>query len=272
MKVLEIFEQPCEYGEYDPYKDFIPGKLKYPWYEEQNRIYEGLITTYGIGSSMGILQREWPSIRVKRGQNIYGLEGNDFSIKINLDIVPLKEIPKVFLKINTCGWFISTIDLFKDKQGFDKIEKNISFLTLEKHIDLAKDKNVDINFIDLYLEAKFDIEMDKKFLPTVLYHITPKDYKAKIEKNGLVPKSTAKSAEHPERIYLVANKSYAISDLYPELKARSKLHKHEPWIILTISMIDFPSHHQIFMDPNCPYAVYVLANISPYSIEDIEDL
>lgn len=243
----------------------------YNFYQEELDLYEGLITTYSIESTLSILTIKWPSFKIKRGQNNLGGPANDFSIKI--DITQNINLEEVLTKLNTCGWFVSTIDFFSDKKGIIKLKNSITNSSISEILK----KYPEINNIDLYLEAKYDTNITRDKLPRYLYHIIPSKFKKRIEKIGLLLKSNSKRSAHPERIYLAANKEIAKGVLFRQLKSdyenkldNSKDNSESGWIILTIDIWGLPQHQRFFRDPNYEYGVYTLWNIPHQEIIKIE--
>jgi hypothetical protein len=245
----------------------------YDFYKEELDLYEGLITTYSIESTLTILTQKWSSIKIKRGQNSLGGPSNDFSfnIELNNDI----NLEEVLIKLNTCGWFISTIDFFSNKKGISKLKDSITITSIKNILK----KYPEINNIDLYVEAKYDLNITRDKLPRYLYHIIPSKFKKRIEKIGLLLKSNSKRSAHPDRIYLAVNKEIAKGVLFRQLKSdyenkpvNAKDKSESGWIILTIDIWGLPQHQRFFRDLNYEYGVYTLWNIPHQEIIKIEDL
>lgn len=130
---------------------------------------EGLIKTHPIEKSINIIKKRFPYLNIS-------IE-DDGELYIDNFKKQLKEYIPLF---NNLGYFIDHLKIDND--------------TWTKKI------NDDIIPSALYLEAKYDIKIDK--IPNKLYHASPLKFKDKILKYGFIPKSKNKISIHPDRIYL----------------------------------------------------------------------
>ena len=97
-----------------------------------------------------------------------------------------------------------------------------------------------------------------------LYHVTYSVYQSKIEKIGLVPKSSAKRESHPERIYLC----FAGSGI-PLIVSAFKRHRPDRKIIcITVKKRGLP---ELYIDPNFKYGCFCTKNIDKRFITNIVD-
>lgn len=247
----------------DRYKERF--KQFYKFNKKELDLYEGLITTYPISQTIISLKIRFKNIRISRPQNQFGIEVNHFNI--TLENLTNHELKELFTLINTCGWFITLVNFLSDKKPVDEIFHNIT-------PDSITSKIVEIgsNGLKFFIEAKFDLELDRKFFQKYLYHFSPKLFEDRIKKHGLVPRSQSEVASYPDRIYLAGNEETGRKYLYPDLKAQSKRFKSSPWVLITIDPTKIPDHQKFFKDPNYSQGVYTLANITPYAIVKIEDL
>ena len=239
------------------------------FYKEELQLYEGLIRTYSITSTVISLKSIDKNIKIGRKHNQFGVMTNDFAIYLPIDLLSEIGLGKLFRTLNTCGWFVSTVVLFRNKQPVYKITKDI---LVEKIILVCKEYGA--NRIVIYAEAKYDIEVERELLPHQLYHIAPKIYEDKIKTKGLIPKALSKSAAHPDRVYLAKNEKDARTVLYNDLKnnASSSKHKTILWVIVTINLSKISEVAKFYKDPNYEYGVYTLSNIQRQAVEKIEDL
>ncbi len=132
---------------------------------------EGLIKTYPLEKSLNIIKKRFPYLNV--------LIEDDGELYIDNFKKELKEYLPLF---NNLGYFIAQIKI--NNEWVKEFDENI--------IPIA-----------LFLEAKYDIKIDK--IPNKLYHTSPLKYKDKILKYGFVPKSKNKISIHLDRIYLTDN-------------------------------------------------------------------
>ncbi len=208
------------------------------------KLYEGLIITHSIENSISILQNnDYKIFKVDKDKNT-----------IELKIIKLDNIDKLFPLINNLGWFVSQFQI--KYLGNKDIQKRKFNEELFNKVLLS-----DYEYLILILEAKYDIEINKDKL-NFIYHITSEINLKKIKEKGLYPKSKSKRDKHLNRIYFIT-----------DLKNTEKLIKNlgsysaEPLIILKMRVSDLLSNIRFFKDPNFIDGIYTLDNIQPEYIE-----
>jgi RNA:NAD 2'-phosphotransferase (TPT1/KptA family) len=198
-------------------------------------LYEGLIHTYSVAHTITFIPN--------RNRTAFNIRWSVYDFNID----------KLLQLLNTAGWFVS-------QQWVD--------LNDGSHIDGKFDKRWCIggNYskYEIGCEAKFDVEVDAKFIKRALFHVTDEKYLHKILQYGLVPKSKAKIADHPDRVYMCFD--YSTLSAIAEHMISQKLLSNPVFL-----RIDIPKDNNIrlFIDPNAPNAVYTLNNIPPYWITQL---
>ena len=157
------------------------------------QINEGLIMTHDINQTTNILDSNLNYL-ISDNYIIKKLTNYSFEIEINFNI-NVQFIDILFTLINNCGYFSSKVWL-RNKQNFEQSYK----YNREKLIKDVSSNN--IVYIKILCEAKYDQIINNLEYPLTLYHVCNNKNIDKIFKIGLVPKSKAKLATHPERIYL----------------------------------------------------------------------
>lgn len=173
---------------------------------------------------------------------------------------------------NQFAWFPATVEIVLLNNMSNKINYNEDYL-LQNHKNIL---NIEITY-----DSKFDDE--ELNVPSKLYHLSIKEYKNKINKYGLYPKSKSKKSSHIDRIYLCKN----ISDcrlLIPQMKIiynqekitnhvnlkNLKWNKNIEYVIYEIDNSD--KNIKIFKDPRYKdLGYYTLDNISPNKLKVIEE-
>lgn len=193
---------------------------------------EGLIKTYPLEKSINIIKKRFPNliIEIEKDGEIY-VEG---------DMIELKNYIPLF---NNLGYFISTYTI----NGTDWI----------------KDYDDNTKPLAIYLEPKYDIEIDS--IPNILYHASPLKFKEKILKIGFIPKTGNKISKHPDRIYLT-------DDLKTAIYFGENI-KKEQGDGYCIWKIDGRCLSNLYSDINLRNnGYYTLGNISPIYFELIKEL
>jgi hypothetical protein len=176
---------------------------------------------------------------------------------------PILEILEISKLMNNCGWYPMDIITIKGKRYHDK-------KTLKNFI-----VNEPIKYI--IFRARFDIEIDKKFWPEYLYHLTHLKNLNKIKKYGLVPRSGEKLSGHEDHIYLydISNKNYSMKKFAKDIEKNFiniVTYKRMPeeykgkYALLKIDMEMQKDYTKLFGDPDLQGAYFTLDNISPLSI------
>lgn len=211
---------------------------------ENVNLYEGLIMTHPIGTSIEMLQNwgVW-----KNNTNIKFDNFQNSKILANIFIISKEEFDKILSLANNLGYFPSYLTIISSNKGnkysYDEAVKCIT---------------ANIPF-QLKLEVKYDLEVTgDQSIPNVLYHITDIKYKDKIQKIGLLPRAKGKIANHPERIYLM----FSPNDMEIMLK-NSKNGIKNP-CMFKVDIHKMHNRIRIFVDPNFSNkGVYTHDNIAP---------
>jgi len=186
-------------------------------------INEGLIKTHDGLKAIENTVTELNLLGIKSQgsfkDNIISLIINDFfsidstQIEILFDLLSAK-------LTNQFGWFPSSMDILSNNGIVNKMIYNEDYI-------LINYKN--IKKIEITYESKFNTlylnQVDK------LYHLTIKEYKNKINKIGLIPKSKNKKTYHTDRIYLCSE----LNDcklLIPQMKMYYSNEKINQMVIL----------------------------------------
>ena len=222
------------------------------------KLYEGLIITRPIGTSIDTLER-WSSatdkIDVSENEN-----RNKIIIRFRSKLDD-KEMDNLFSWINNLGWYISSYVTDRFPLKWSK------FTDMG---DLKKNNNSSI-LLTMTLEAKFDLEIGRGVYKT-MYHVSPLKFKHKIDKIGLIPKTLSKLSYHPERIYLSIDKDDA-KRLIPRFEKLSKDEHNDGWVIYKVNitrLTDYNNGLRFFKDPNLPEGIYTLSNIPPQFLSEDE--
>jgi len=152
--------------------------------EEQNKLYEGLIKTYPVNSTIKKIKKEFVD-------SMTSVEKSNGTESILVYLKNNSETDRLVKTMSVYGWFLA-----KPKPGERFIIKTIN----------------NVNYYEFRFEAKFDVNSSESIYhangnnkPTFLYHITPAANMNNILTNGLSPKSNSKLGYHPERIYFLTN-------------------------------------------------------------------
>jgi len=214
---------------------------------EESRIYEGLIITHAAGKSVDIMTT-WFSLK----KGTYSLEAvSSGLLKFKTEKINNTDLGRLLSLMNNLGWYPSLMLI-----GFFSTEK-VKFDEI-KYLELLNDgKNVNVLF-----EAKYNLELDEKDLPDIMYHLTSKKSIEKITKIGLSPRSKNKIAKHAERVYLLTDES-GVDFL---LKSNKFYPDEKEFILFEVDVKGLLSRRSMrfFTDPYFKdYAVYTYENIPP---------
>jgi hypothetical protein len=222
-----------------------------------NDLNEGLIKTYDIDFVID------KSLQMLSVLNInFDIQKNpNNTIKLNLydfNKVYIKELFNLLNSnfVNMFGWFpsymyMTNVSGMKNQMNYDEkyLENVYSYL-----------KEVSIIY-----ESKFDIEIN---IPKKLYHISIKEYKDKILKKGIIPKTKSKLSVHDNRIYVCSTLQDCL-DMIPKMKfyffnKNPKINTQ--WVIYEILTDDMDI--KLYKDPNyLDKGYYLLGNIPPNNIK-----
>ena len=241
-------------------------------YKEEDNVailYEGLIRTVSLNKAQVLLSRWFKSYNIPdyygealQYRNVEIRQHDTLSIYI-LDIVDDKEKLKNLLSyINNLGYQIS---LILTKKIGDKNRNEEKFTEDNLYSFIGQGNNLE--YIYIVLEAKFDVEIDKKDFPDKLYHITRQDVLHKIKKIGLTPRTKSKKSTHTERVYFAKTYEDAY-DIYVQFK---KGYSDQKYAILEINP-KLVNYLRLFDDPNFKgYGYYGLVNVPPSAIKILKE-
>jgi uncharacterized CHY-type Zn-finger protein len=152
--------------------------------------------------------------------------------------------------IDRHGWFPSKfyIKNINDVQNILKYDQ-----------DYLIDNQDYIKEVKICYEAKYDLLVSKI---DTLYHLTIQQYKEKISKIGLVPKSKSKLSRHLDRIYLCANPNDCYNFINQmKIHYFNKKNINTKWIIYKIDSSEL--NIKLYKDPNYSNGYYCIDNINP---------
>lgn len=220
---------------------------------EEYNIYETLDRTHSVDTTINLMSR-WFLCSDESGHNHcqFSKSDEEKSIKFVTDFIIDEKLKKLLESMNNLGWEPSHFMYGNDDYKFDE----------EHYLDSIKKFK---NWISLYFEAKYNVELSGDNLPNEMYHLTSKRHLDKIQKIGLAPKSKEKIAKHSERIYL-ANSLDGIKALLNN----DKFYPGEiGFVVLSINIGELLKRRVIkfFEDPMfSDYGVYTYENIPPQFI------
>jgi len=236
-------------------------------------INEGLIKTY----SGNVVSNDLSNLLIDLSINFnvkFEKEENKIKLTFNFfNAIPVSSLEDLFDLINSSvvnrgGWFPSKMNMV-----------NIHGMEISKRYDMD---NLFLNHsnyikVEIIYESKFDdIIYD---VPDKLYHLSISEYKNKIVKFGLIPKSKDKLTSHLDRVYLCKNyedcnnlinrmKLYyndeKLFNVYN--KQNKKYNKNTIPVIFEIDNSD-KFINKLYKDPNYIGGFYMLDNIPPSKIK-----
>lgn len=226
--------------------DFFWADILYP----KDYIYEGLIHTYSIESSLAIIKN---ACGVTQDRLTVPKDRNTFDL--NLKGYNKDKIEEINKKALVCGWFVAYYTKGSEKFRTDKLDNALSSL-------------IPFSLVGHY-EAKYDVTVGK--YPPFLYHATSKIYLEKILRVGLEPRSKNIIAGHPERVYFGLTPEAAEKVMVAFWNQKTPTEKAADWgkgefVVLKID-VGNENKLRLFKDPNYPdKAVYTMNNIRQSSI------
>lgn len=229
---------------------------------------EGLIKTYPADKAIKYLSDTLEKLNF----NIFSkIENNIIYIKFNnFNKIDKDKINDLFdlissIMTNMFGWFPSS-------------------MRMELNNGLERYKKYNEDEIKLYYSiiSNLEIEFDSKFdeyeiYNGDLYHLSIQEYKDRILKYGLFPKSKSKLSSHIDRIY-VCKRIEDCYNLIPSMKLNysdeksinhfelnnKKWNKNTNWIIFKIKN---NKDIKLYKDPRYEFGYYIMNNIEPNIIE-----
>lgn len=226
--------------------------------DDEYSLYETLILSFNKSKLDEGLIKSYPLNFVVQRLGDYGivkLIQNHIYLQLNYEY--LDNIAKFISYINSLGYFVSQYKILPKGK-----EVNVS-----NYIDYKKLEDLDIKNIEqlwVVIEAKFDgIEENKT---EFIYHLTENKYLDKIRSKGLIPKSKAKKAYHPDRLYVV-NDIHKLKDLLTHFTMNGT--NVDDYCVLKIDY-DKCNKPTLYNDPNyIDMGYYIIDNISANSIVSI---
>jgi len=241
------------------------------YYDYLESIKEGLIKTYDAEKStsyvVDILRKLKFDVSGDVINNIIKIKFKDFN---HIDSNKIDDIFDLLSSTmtNKFGWFPSSMDITL-KNGMNQSKRYD-----ESEIKYKKSL---ISELIIDFDSKFDelSEYDGE-----LYHLSIQEYKDKILKYGLFPKSISKLSSHIDRVY-VCKTLMDCKILIPQMKlhyseekdinhyelGNKKWRKNTKWIIYKIK-----GKYRLYKDPRYLDGFYTMENINPenISIEEFE--
>jgi hypothetical protein len=224
---------------------------------------EGLIKTYDKKIILGNVLERLSLLKV----DISGKIINDSKISIQLNNIKhisyerLNNIADIIYNtvVNTGGYFISYIEVENIHGLKNKLKDDL--------YEVIKSKEYYISF-NIIFESKFE---ETSIIPDFLYHLTIEEYRNKILKNGLTPKSKDKLSNSLDRIYLCST----IEDcekLIPEMEMYYNMERDKNMYVLNkkkyskdvkplILKIDTKNIIKLYKDPNYINGYFTVDNI-----------
>jgi hypothetical protein len=241
-----------------------------------NGINEGLIKTYG-GE---IVANDISNLLIDLGLNFnVQFLKNESKIKLTFNFfnaIPSSNLEELFdiidsSIINRGGWFPSKMDIVNIHGMKNSTKWNLENLFTNQKV---------YNIVEIFYEAKFDELVHN--IPDKLYHLTIEEYKSKILKWGLIPKSGDKLTSHLDRIYLCRsiedceNLIQKMKLYYNDEKSfnvwNKRKRKYDKKTIPVILEIDNSDKFikALYKDPNYNEGFWTLDNIPPNKISQIK--
>lgn len=261
MKLSEIVSLD-QLRRYDKQNFLQPGNsllVASKYIELEDKLYEGLITSYPLQKIIETIHSKL-ECKTRKLRKDHKSFYNCFSIVGLTEEMNFKQLLSI---LNLGGWYIALANLYDGKTRVAELRKNITLSDLQ---------NGKASSFEMKVEARFDIQIDRKYWPNELYCLAPSKVRNKIEKIGLVPKSGNNLDNQPERIYLGFDSEKLISEMLPQLKRKDKRYD-DGVILVAIDTKKLPSNVRLFDDINWPEdAVFAIVNIPYYCIKNIKEL
>lgn len=170
--------------------------------------------------------------------------------------------------VNRGGWFPTQMNIENVYGMKNTLKYNINNLYLNNKV---------YNNVQIVYEAKYDEKIET--IPAKLYHLSIGEYKKKIIKYGLYPKSKDKLTSHLDRVYLcdnIGDCEYLITRMklyYNEEKLFNIYNKQKRNYDKNTTPIIFEIDNSeqfiksLYKDPNYENGYYTLDNIPPNKIK-----
>lgn len=255
-----IFETKEDYGlvsnmHEDDLQRFCSDYRMFPYFVSYNDdgfslyLSEGLIKTYPLDKTIQYVKKYLPI-----GRNLIFKSVNNNIERIIVIVANIGEnINEVIHALNVCGYYL----VYPKGNYLHKLKKN--------------------EVVRLQFEPKFTENKTKEILTfgDFAYHWTQPKYLNKINKIGLIPKSTNNSFDYPERIHLV--KQTATQNEILKLgrllaisinadKVIDNISFEQELILLKVNLKKIRNGTSFFDDPSYSYGIYTMDNIPPEAI------
>lgn len=229
-------------------------------------INEGLITSYEAETTKRMILSLNPRkyqilINSHTNSNLNSMPSIILTFIDGINNIPTNYLNKLETLINNCGWFISEITCENDKI---KELENIKVFFNKKYINMV-------------LEPKFDIKVNVDDYPEHLYHITQTKNISRIKKQGLTPRNDCKITYHPQRIYLLSDKTnwknVAVFFYNTTNNKSNKYIDYNNYSLLEINVDYFKKYqYSLMYDPNgSENAYFTNDSIAPSLIKVIDN-
>jgi hypothetical protein len=223
--------------------------------DDQHTLYEGLAKSYSPEQLISLVKKIDKGIKINYDHRQFSVLDIIFITPVDIDI-----IERVLQIVTTCGWFVAMTTAHNNR-GLDVSKNNVQDIL--PHITTFAPNTQ----IQLIIEAKYGVDVTQRMLRQPwLFHVTPTQSVDKILKIGLTPKTRAKLAAHPERIYLATSETSA---KFIENAFRKET-QTDDWTILKIDTGAFERIGRLFVDPAfAGEGVFTLSNIAPHFISKL---
>lgn len=210
---------------------------------------EGLIKTYPIDKTIQYVKKYLPI-----GRNLIFKSVSNNIERIIVIVANIGEnINEVIHALNVCGYYL----VYPKGNYLQKLKKN--------------------EVVRLQFEPKFTENKSKEILTfgDYAYHWTQPKYMNKINRIGLIPKSTNNTFDYPERIHLVKqtatqNEILKLGRLLAISINADKVIDNIPFeqelILLKVDLKKIRKGTAFFDDPSYLYGIYTMDNIPPEAI------
>lgn len=221
-------------------------------------IKEGLIRTHNIEKYSDNLEIELKSIGINN-YKIDIISKYVFTLTINTEEVNNDSLKYIVNHIQNMFGYLASYIWLKNNKNMEN-----SFMFDEKYL------NNKYNEIKIRFESKYDDGLYSNNIetPNTAYHLSPIDFKDKILKNGLYPKTKFRKTNHNERIYLFYKLNH-YSDILSALKLNDKMkNKVRNYSLYEVYLNSKIISHK---DPNYSNGFYIYDNISPKNVKLLKD-
>ncbi|QFQ12604.1 hypothetical protein C7Y71_006015 [Pseudoprevotella muciniphila] len=210
-------------------------------------INEGLIQIYPIDKTIEYVR------------SYFGLHNNQIK-EINAD----NGIKHILVVIPSIGNNIELIKKAMDYCGY--------------YLGFPKEDNIPINqLVTLQFEPKFQNNVSNNIRKeeTTLLHLTPYYNLKKIQNIGFSPRLRNELFNYPSRIYFLRgsmNRQEMIDIGIQLNNANNSLGNTGKYALITLDVSAIPQEKSLFLDPNYPYGIFTMNNITSDVIINVEEI